>query len=372
VHCGREALAFLRPRRRRHAGGARSSPDPNRCASPGDPTRLEARPSRKLLRTGESYAFRALVLDAAGCVTHTPVTWSLDDRAGTAKAISVDASGKVTVAPDAPEGSFDAVVTAAGKSTHVTVEVASPSRYDALLQQSGLNDAGENDVASVAMIASAQIGGSDARGEDGSRGRRSIFIAIVSLLAVVLGAVAIVAMRRTKQAALLERDAQDRHADKVEAAEARRREKVAKHAVAMRAHEESVEQAKRAAESAVAARDASAGVVCPTCRKEFASGSVFCPNDATRLVPLNIAPGAVPEQSGSICPTCKRGYDAGVKACTYDKDELIPYALYASRQPASAAASPAPRGKICPTCGGRYEGVVEFCGKDGTALVLLN
>jgi hypothetical protein len=125
--------------------------DPSRCTSPGEPSRLEARPSRKLLRTGESFSFRAIVLDAAGCATRTATTWALDDRPETAKAITVDANGKVTALADAPEGSYDAVVTAAGKSTHVTVEVASPSRYDALLQQSGLNDAGENDVASVAI-----------------------------------------------------------------------------------------------------------------------------------------------------------------------------------------------------------------------------
>ena len=120
---------------------APAAPDPGRCATPGDPTRLEARPSRKLLRTGESFVFRALVLDAGGCSTRTATTWAVDDAAS--KALSVDGTGKVTVAADAPEGAFDVVVTAAGKSTRVTVEVTSPSKYDALLKESGLNDAGE-------------------------------------------------------------------------------------------------------------------------------------------------------------------------------------------------------------------------------------
>jgi len=349
--------------------------DPSRCTSPGEPSRLEARPSRKLLRTGESFSFRAIVLDASGCATRTATTWALDDRPETAKAITVDANGKVTALADAPEGSYDAVVTAAGKSTHVTVEVASPSRYDALLQQSGLNDAGENDVASIAVIAAAQIGGSDTRAEDGSSTRRAIFIGVIALLAALLGGVAIVAMGRTKRAAALEREAQERHASKVEAAETRRREKALQHAAAMRAHEESVEQAKRAAAAATAAPSAMASpagtaMICPTCRREFSGGSTFCPTDATRLVPLNISPNVVPGPGGSVCPTCKRGYDPGIKVCPHDKDELMPYALYASQQPAGA--NPAPRGKICPTCGSRFEGVVEFCGKDGTALVLLN
>lgn len=348
--------------------------DPSRCASPGDPVRLEARPSRKLLRTGESYSFHALVLDAAGCNTKTPTTWALDDHAAASRAITVAPSGKVTVAADAAEGSFDVVVAAAGKSTHVTVDVTAPARYDALLQQSGLNEAGENEAAAVVMIAAAQIGGSDVRGEDGSRRRRAIFLGIIAVLAIALGGVAVAANRRTRRAAQLEREAQERHADKLEAAEARRREKAAQHAAAMRAHEESVEVARRAASEAppVALGAAGAPMTCPACRREYPPGSSFCPQDASRLVPLNIAPGTPPAPSGSICPTCKRGYDSTVKVCPQDRDELIPYALYASRQPPPPAATPAVKGKICPTCGGRFEGAVEFCGKDGTALVLLN
>ncbi len=355
-----------------------AEPPDSRCASPGDPTRLEARPSRKLLRIGDSFAFHALVLDANGCPTRTATTWAVDERAG--HALRVDASGTVTVAPDAPEGTFDVVVTAAGKSTRVTVEVTSASRYDALLAKSGLNGAGENDAAAVVVIAAAQIGGSDALAEDGSRRRRAIFLSIIALLAVALAGVALVATRRTRRAATLEREAQARYAEKVESVEARRREKAAQHAAAMRAHEESVERAKEAA------ADGPGGpkrMICPACRREYDPGSAFCPNDANRLVPLNagadVGPGAggatglgaLAGPSGSICPTCKRGYDPGVKVCPHDKDDLVPYALYASRQPQDTGGTAA-RGKICPTCGDRFGGRVEFCGKDGTALVLLN
>jgi hypothetical protein len=341
-------------------------PDPGRCGSPGDPARLEARPSRKLMRAGESYVFRASVLDAAGCSTRTTTTWAADDRA--AKALSVDPSGRVSVAADAPEGSFEVVVTAAGKSTRVTVEVTSADRYDSLLQQSGLNDAGENDVASVAMIAAAQIGGTDVLADDGSRRRRAIFLAIIAVLAVALGAVAVVASKRSKRAAALEREAQERYEEKLEAAEARRKEKAAQHAAAMRAHEESVERARRIAAEAPPPPAVAGRMVCPACQREFPAGSAFCPNDANRLVAAPAQPMGAPAPTGSICPACKRGYGPGVKVCPHDREELVPYALYASRQPAA----PVSRGKICPTCGGRFDGNVEFCGKDGTALVLLN
>jgi hypothetical protein len=36
------------------------------CGAPGEPSRLEVRPSKKLIRTGESFQFRAAVLDAKG------------------------------------------------------------------------------------------------------------------------------------------------------------------------------------------------------------------------------------------------------------------------------------------------------------------
>jgi hypothetical protein len=289
------------------------APDPGRCGSPGEPSRLEARPSRKLLRNGESFAFRAVVLDANGCATRTPTTWAVDDRA--TKALTVDSSGNVAVAADAPEGPFDVVVTAAGKSTRVTVEVTSAAKYDALLQQSGLNDAGENEAAAVAMIAAAQIGGTDVLAEDGSRRRRAIFLAIVALLAVALAGVAVVASKRAKRAKELELEVQERYQEKVEAADARRRDKQAKHAAAMKAHEESVERAKQV-EAANAER-----MICPACRREYPTGSAFCPNDANRLVPLNAGAGPVPS-SGGICPSCKRGYDPGVKVCPHDKEEL--------------------------------------------------
>ncbi len=340
-------------------------PEPARCVTVGEPTRLEARPSRKLLRTGESFLFHASVLDAAGCVTQTPTAWTADERS--VNALRVEPSGRVTVAPDAPEGAFELVVSAAGKSTRVTVEVTLPGRYDALLRESGLNAAGETDAASVAVIATAQIGGVDVRAEDGSRRRRAIFLGMVGGLAAFLAVVAVVAAQRARRAAALEREAQLRHAERVEAAEARRREKASVHAAAMRAHEESVEAAKVAEQEDAALP---LPMVCPACGSEYGASTVFCPADASRLVSQAPASGA-PAAQGSICPTCKRGYDPGVKVCPSDKDELVPYALYASRQ-APAEATRAPRGKICPTCGGRFEGVVEFCGKDGTALVLLN
>ena len=282
-----------------------------------------------------------------------------------AKGTAVDASGRVTVPADAAEGTFTIVITAAGKSARVTVEIASASRYDELLAQ--LHDAGENDAPSVALIATTSIGGGDAKAEDGSHRRRMAFISIVVSLAVGLLIVGVIGSRRSRKQSALARKAEERHAERMREAEERRKERAEQHAAAVRAHEESVARAADVAGRPGAPPDK---LVCPACRREYAPGSVFCPNDANRLIPHPGNDEMLGGPLGGICPTCKRGFDPGVKTCPHDGEELVPYALYASRMPSQPA--PAARGKICPTCGDRFEGSAAFCGKDGTALVLLN
>jgi hypothetical protein len=137
----------------------------------------------------------------------------------------------------------------------------------------------------------------------------------------------------------------------------------------LRAHDASLAAAARLTAEEGQNAATLARMLCPACRREYDSGSVFCPHDSNRLVPINSPGGAAPGPSGGICPSCKRGFDPGIRVCPHDHEELIPYPLYASRGPPSI--SP-PRGKICPTCGGRFDGNAAFCGKDGTALVLLN
>ncbi len=338
-------------------------PPPKQCSSPGDPVRLEVRPSRKLIKPGESFAFRAVTLDADGCATKTATTWAGGDPA---KKITVDDSGKVTVATDAPEGTTEITATAAGKSAKVTIEVASAGHYDDLLAQSGLNASGESDTASTTVIASSSLGAGDAKAEDSGKKRRSIFIAVVGGLALVLGVLAVFGVRRSRKAAALEREASERHEERLRDYEDRKRQKQADYDAQMKAHQESVAavEAAKAKRAAVAAT--ATGMECPSCRREFPAASQFCPHDGNRLVPR--ATGGTSAPLGVVCPTCKRGYDAGTKVCPADGDELVPYAMY------SATAQPAPKakGKICPTCGGRFDGEAGFCGKDGTALVLMN
>lgn len=349
------------------------------CDTPGDPARLEVRPSRKLLRTGESYTFRAIVLDANGCTTRAPTSWSVAPGGGTT--LSVDSGGRVSAATDAPEGSALVIVSAAGRTARVTIDVASPSHYAELLNGSGLNPQGENDTAAVAETSS--LGGSDAHAEDTAKQRRTTFLAIVGGLAVLLGAAAWVLARRQRRAAQLEKSVQEEYEEKKRAADALRAEKRAAHEAAVKAHDESLRRAREAAsrnsaEARAAQETAKSGpsrMVCPTCRREYPTTSTFCPQDATKLVALGTS-DAAPPGAGSICPACKRGFPAGTRLCPHDGEELVPYAMHAAvartAAPGTGTVAMVGKGKICPTCGGRFDGGAAFCGKDGTALVLIN
>ena len=326
------------------------------CAQVGDPARLEVRPSKKLMKLGDTFTFNAAVLDANGCATGTKTTWAVESGAG----VTVDPSGLVTVAPDAAEGSATIVATAAGKSAKVTVEVSSAAHYADLLASSGLNSAGESDVASTAVSASSSLGAKDAQSDDSKRTmRRNLFIAVVGGLTLLLAIVALVGFRRSKKAAAIAREAEERHEERMAEYEQRQKKRADEHAAQLRAHEESVQRAE-----AVKKRGASGQMECPSCRREYPPGSQFCPHDGSKLQPQSGSSAPL----GNICPVCKRGYDAQTKVCPTDGEELVPQAAFRG----AAQATVKPRGKICPTCGGRFEGEAVFCGKDGTALVLLN
>lgn len=340
-------------------------PPSSSCGTPGAPSKLEVRPSKKLLRTGESFKFRALVLDAQGCDTRTATTWKVapSESGEPTKGVTVDAAGHVTVAGDAPEGNVEIIVAAAGKDTRVTLEITSPARYDELLARSGLNAAGENDEASTATIASTSIGAGEGRVEDRSRERRFLFLGIIGGVLLVLGLMTIILLRRSRRAKELLAQADERHEERVRQVLDRRRRREEEHAAQMRAHEESVAAAARAHGHEDARPKAKvdmsktmpltaspAGVptaklepmVCPTCHKEAIAGTTFCPHDGTALV-------------------------------TASKGALLAYPpMQAIARSAATSNAPPSRGKICPTCGDRFEGGADYCGKDGTQLVLLN
>jgi hypothetical protein len=342
------------------------------CSSPGDPVRLEVRPSRKLLRLGDEFTFRALVVDAIGCGTGTPIQWSVanvrfPDGQLHAAQPAIDASGRLSVpSADFADATFDVVAAAAGRSTRASVQAVAPANYEALLAQSGLDANGERAEPAVAILATGSLGGSDVRAEDGAHRRRLAFIVVVGALVVLLGIVAAIGARRAKKGRQFERAAEERHSVKLREFEREKRDREDRHAAQMRAHLESVARAQQAASSM---REAASGpMFCPSCRREYPPGTTYCPFDSNRLVAVAGHEDMMTGPAGGICPTCKRGFNPGVKVCPHDGDDLVPPVMV----PPPATPAPAPRGKICPTCGDRFDGVAAFCGKDGTQLVLLN
>ncbi len=331
--------------------------EPRAACVPGEAARLEVRPSRKLLRAGESFVLRALVVDPVGCPTGTAVAFSFANEADRAR-VTIVAGGNVTAREGAAEGEIDIVVAAAGKTTHAIVEIAAEARYEELLTRSGLNSKGENDNASVALIGSVQIGASEVKVED-ARARRNVFLGVIGVALSALAVVFVVMTRRAKRAKALEAELERRQLERAEAADRQKREKREAYDAQLRAHEESVARAK--AEEA-RPRLAVLVLACPACGKEYSDGTAFCATDGSELqtVERALAP------TGKVCPACGRGYEAASKTCAVDGEELVPYAVLPSRQ------SNPPQAKICPTCGDRFDGSAGFCGKDGTVLVLLN
>jgi hypothetical protein len=346
------------------------------CSYPGAPARLEVRPSRKLLRLGDTFAFHARVLDGSGCPTGTAIQWALgpitfkDATATHGAQPTLEPTGKLSVpAQDFSDATFDVVATAAGRSAHASVQVASPANYEALLAQAGLDPNGERDEPAVASLATSAIGAIGTRAEDGARRRRFVFIGIVGGMALLLGGVAVIGLRRSKKARDAQKAAETRHAEKMREYERAKREREQQHAAQMKAHLESVAMAQQQA-AAAAARGVDSGTMfCPSCRRELPAGTTHCPYDSNRLVPVSGHEALMGGPAGGVCPTCHRGYNPGVKVCPEHGEELVPAPV------ANVAVPPAvqpTRGKICPTCGDRFDGAARFCGKDGTQLVLLN
>lgn len=277
---------------------------PHTCDVIGPPARLEVSPSRKLLRPGETFAFRAVVVDEHGCSTATPIAWAVgsiafaDGQPREVRAL-IDGTGRLTLPiADFGNASFDVMATAAGRTARASVRVASAADYQAMLAESGLDPNGENSEASVADLATSTIGASGARVAEGVR-RREWFVAVIGTLAVALGIIALVGVRRSRRARDLERAAAERHSQRVAEYERQKREQEEQHAAQLRAHRASVAVAQQQAYAAAARGLPTPGVsgfavpavprgkVCPTCGARFEGTDTFCGKDGSQLVPLN-------------------------------------------------------------------------------------
>ncbi len=308
----------------------RPEPKPARCSETGPPARLEVRPSRKLMRPGDEFTFRAAVLDARGCALRLTPAWRIATENAPAKLLS---PGRIRVADDAGEMELTLSAVVAGRAANVVVEVASKDRYEALLHQGGFNDSGESDEAAVAVIASGSIGARSTVSSDEARKRKRLFIAVLGGAATLLGLVGLVLVLRGRKRRSAGPAPDERASADAGATPALRRQP---------------------------------GTYCPTCREEYPPDAQFCAVDGNRLVPME-EDGGSRGPTGGVCPVCGQGYDPGVQVCPKHDEELIPVAVYRSNQQAAATGK-----TICPLCGTQYPGDSRFCGTDGAALLPLN
>ena len=310
------------------AAPAKSEPS-TACRTPGPPARLEVRPSRKLMRPGESFSFRAIVMDARGCSVGANPSFRV---VGTTSGVNVTGAGRVEVPEATPEGEVKVIASAGGRSVTVAVEIVSRARYDALLAEGRFDESGASQEAAVVKLESSSIGAKETVLKDDAERQRTVFVALVGGAALALGLFGLVLVLRSRR----------------------------------RRGPDSAPSSARAAALAGPARASPGTLVCPTCRNEFPAGTQFCPRDGNRLTPL--ASNAEIGPSGAVCPVCGQGYDPGVAVCPKHDEPLVPPAVYASNQ----RAAPSKTRKICPMCGAQFPGDSEFCGTCGAALVPVN
>jgi hypothetical protein len=291
---------------------------------------MEVRPSRKLMRPGERFVFRSVVLDAKGCRLNLQPDWRLLEEGPN---VSLLGPGKVLIGQNAPEAEVALHAAVAGHGVKVVVEIASNERYEALLRQRGFNQDGESAQTAVAIISSGSVGAGSSIVQERGQTRKRVFVVVMGVLALLLGGVGLVMARRSR----------------------RRRVQAAG-------------QTGQSGAASVALSDPMPAVmICPTCQREYPPQMTCCPADGDQLV----APrggDTLGEPLGGVCPACGQGFDAGTQTCPHHGEELIPAALYAAGQ----QAQPPPTRKICPVCGCQFEGDAEFCGKDGATLVPIN
>jgi hypothetical protein len=318
------------------------------------------RPARKLLRPGERFAFRAVAVDANGCPVDARLTWTFGNPN---TKLAVAPGGTVTVPVDAEDGVNELTVALGSKAVRVTVEVATPERYEALLSTESVNDAGESEEAAAAVVEGASLGANPAIAEDKAKSRKTTFIVVIATLALGLATLGFILFRRGVPRRSSQRTSRLPAAERAPMSPSVGPEPQPATGPAELAARMVLTHGRSVPERPL---------LCPSCRSEFPPQSAFCPHDGNRLVAAPLVPLQSPSTAGAggLCPTCGRGYDPGVKTCPHHGDDLVPAAVY--RATVQKPGLSVERGKICPSCGGRYSGEATFCGRDGTALVLVN
>jgi hypothetical protein len=170
---------------------------PGPCASPGAPSRIEARPARKLMRAGESFQFRATVLDRRGCALRIPVSWEISPSDGPARLTQ----GLLSIPEGAADAQLSVVASAATQSVRIGVEVVSDERYAGLLASGEFNAEGASGDAVAATITSGSLGAQPPPTRPEPAARKWTFVGVVSAIAIIFAALGTWLARRASGAA---------------------------------------------------------------------------------------------------------------------------------------------------------------------------
>jgi hypothetical protein len=232
----------------------------DRCATLGEPARLEVRPQRKLLQAGERFTFRAQVLDSKGCPHGQAPNWTLIAGEGA----KINDRGELAIASDAPTGEVKVRVAVGNTQVDVVAEIAAKERYDALLRSGRFDAAGEVAEPAGGDIASGTVGARGVTTHDGSATRKRWFVIAVAAVGLLLGAGGLLLALRTR-------------------AQHRRRQKAEHEAAALRAQERAASRPpSRPSQPAPSTQR-----VCPVCGNLYPESMKYCGKDGTVLLPVN-------------------------------------------------------------------------------------
>lgn len=238
------------------------------CDPDATPARFELRPSRKLLRPGDSFAFRTSSFDAKGCSLGSAVELTLEGPAELLAKVKMKGS-TLEVDRDAPDGTVTIVATLAGETVKATAEITPIGSYDALLRARGLDARGEDDRPQTAVVAGG-VGSKTQTASSQDRPNRIALIASAVGVAFVLAFIALVLLRRGKR--------QSAPADE---------ESAPPPAVEFFEVPAASEPVLAAEAPVVAPVPVVPGMVCPNCGELYPKGTAFCGGDGTELMPVN-------------------------------------------------------------------------------------
>ena len=329
------------------ATGATIPSSPPLCDALGEPSTLEVRPKRKLLRSGEQFDFKARILDEKGCEVPGKIAFRLaPESSALSSTILVETGGHVRARADAEPAEASLLIEAASKTARVSLEIVSDQRYEELVGTDGLDDRGVDDQ-SVSVVVSGGKGSgvppssSEPQGDDAAR-RRFAYVAIAGGTLTLLSLGGLVLWRRGAAAEATRRRRRIPPLGKPRRADLGplRRAAPPPTPISLAAYERSrVHAGHGLGATMLGAPDAPTGApvveshirVCPLCGERYPADAGFCPIDGQRLVAVRDAIGMHPVEP-----------------------------------------SPLPPGRICPVCGKRYAPDAGFCGVDGVELVPLN